>query len=138
MSPLVSRVKKLLESLYGYKVTDTADHNLIEFAIEERTDFVKAYCNRSDIPELLEKQIVKMACGQFLYQKYLMGGIDALGATTLPLITSTTIDDTSVSYSSGGSSVNPDVLIVNHLKSLRRGNLATLQEFRRLKFVRSR
>ena len=137
MELTVSSVKNLLKSLFGYQVTSD-DLDLIEFAIEERKDFVKAYCNRNDIPELLNRQIVKMACGEFLYQKYLMGGIDALGATVLPKISNTVIDDTTVGYSSGGSSVDPDVLIVNNLKALRRGNSVTLQEFRRLKFGRSR
>lgn len=116
----VSSVKNLLKALYKYEAS-REDDDLIEYAIQERIDYVKAYCNISKIPEEMNSQIIRMIIGEFLYQKYTLGGAEALGIETLALISGITEDDTSFEFDTANEK-SGDALIIEHLNNLRLGN----------------
>ena len=124
----VSTIKQLLKALYKYEA-DKDDYDLIEFAIQERIDYVKIYCNISSIPEIMNSQIAKMIVGEFLYQKYTIGGADALGVETLALISGITEDDTSIEFSTTNEK-SQNVLILENLNNLRYGSRVFLMRFR--------
>ena len=128
-----SNVERLLKLQFDYQIIPEQDHEFIEFLLQERIDFVKAYCNRSDIPDQLARQVLLMTCGAFLLQKFNLGGSDALGASVLPIVSSITEDDTTTSFKTSASN-DPDTIILLSLKRLKRGNPILLQEYRRLKW----
>ncbi len=125
----ISSVKKLLKALYKYEADDYEDEVLIEYAIQERIDYVKAYCNISKIPEQLNSQIIRMIVGEFLYQKYTLGGAEALGIETLALISGITEDDTSFEFDNTNEK-SGDALILENLNNLRNGSRVFLIRYR--------
>lgn len=124
----VTSVRKLLKALFKYDATEE-DDLLIEYVIQERIDFVKTYCNISTIPAVLHTQILRMIVGEFLYQKYLLGGADALGIETLAIVSGITEDDTSFDFDSTNEK-SMDVLIIDKLNELRKGDRVFLIRFR--------
>lgn len=124
----ISSVKQLLEALFKYKATKE-DNALIEYAIQERIDYVKTYCNISTIPEIMNSQIIRMIIGEFLYQKYTLGGAEALGIETLALVSSITEDDSTFDFDSTNEK-SGDALILENLNNLRYGNRVFLMRFR--------
>lgn len=132
----VPTIRKLVKAMTGYEPTD-ADDILIEMAIEDRTDYVLSVCNRDDIPKRLRSQLLRMIVGEFLNQKVLIGGPEALGIVTEALVSSITEDDETVSFSTSGE-VSAEVALNNYINKLRRGNPVTLQEYRRMKWPNNR
>lgn len=132
----VPTIRKLVKAMTGYEPTD-ADDILIEMAIEDRTDYVLSVCNRDDIPKRLRSQLLRMIVGEFLNQKVLIAGPEALGIVTEALVSSITEDDETVSFSTSGE-VSAEVALNNYINKLRRGNPVTLQEYRRMKWPNNR
>lgn len=124
----VSSVKQLLKALFKYEAAEE-DEVLIEYAIQERIDYVKAYCNISKIPEQLNSQIIRMIVGEFLYQKYTLGGAEALGIETLALVSGITEDDTSFEFDNTNEK-SGDALILENLNNLRNGSRVFLIRYR--------
>lgn len=124
----VSSVRNLLKALYKYEAT-YEDDDLIKYAIQERIDYVKTYCNISTIPEIMNTQIIRMIIGEFLYQKFTLGGAKALGIETVALISGITEDDTSIDFDTANDK-SGDVLILENLNNLRYGNRVFLMRFR--------
>ena len=124
----VSSVRSLLEALFKYEATHD-DDDLIEYAIQERIDYVKTYCNISTIPEIMNTQIIRMIIGEFLYQKYTLGGAEALGIETIALVSGITEDDTSFDFDNTNEK-SGDALILESLNNLRYGNRVFLMRFR--------
>ena len=124
----VSTVKLALKSFFNYEASHD-DEFLIEYAINERLDYVKIYCNRESIPERMNSQIIRMIMGEFLYQKYILGGADALGVETLALISGISEDDTSFDFDNSGDK-STDALILECLNNLRYGNRVFLMRYR--------
>ncbi len=125
----IPSVKNLLQILFKYEATTAADDALISFAIQERIDYVKTYCNISKIPEIMNTQIIKMIIGEFLYQKYIIGGPEALGIETLALVAGITEDDTTFDFDNSNDK-SMDALILECLNNLRYGNRVFLMRFR--------
>ncbi len=124
----VSSVRSLLKALFKYEATHD-DDDLIEYAIQERIDYVKTYCNISTIPEIMNTQIIRMIIGEFLYQKYTLGGAEALGIETIALVSGITEDDTSFDFDNTNEK-SGDALILESLNNLRYGNRVFLMRFR--------
>lgn len=125
------RIKDLIKTLTGYKTT-SLDESLIDLSIEATVDFVLSYCNRCDIPKRLKTQLYRMIVGEFLYQKKVMFGYDSLGISPDVLVTSIKDGDTQTNFGSDNDSQTAQ--IDKFINNLRRGNLVTLQEYRRLKW----
>lgn len=125
-------MKNFIYALLGYEPTDR-DNFIIEFAIQERTDYVLSYCNRNDIPPRLRSQLMRMIVGEFLYQKKLMGGAESLGFDVEPLISSYEEGDTKTDYRVDGDT-SMDAALDAFINQLRWGNAVTLQEYRKLKW----
>lgn len=128
----IPTVKALLESLFKYEAEDE-DDIWIQLAIEDRVAYVLSYCNRDDIPARLEVQLLRMICGEFLYQKYLIEGPDAIGIESKAIVNSITVGDEKVDFNTN-SEASSEAIFLGHLEDLRKGNRVTLQEFRRLKW----
>ncbi len=124
----VSTVKAALKAFFNYEASND-DEFLIEYAINERIDYVKIYCNRNSIPEIMNSQIIKMIMGEFLYQKYTLGGADALGVETLALVSSINEDDTTIQFDKSDDK-STDTLILDNLNNLRRGSRVFLMRYR--------
>ena len=124
----VSSVRSLLKALFKYEATHD-DDDLIEYAIQERIDYVKTYCNISTIPEIMNTQIIRMIIGEVLYQKYTLGGAEALGIETIALVSGITEDDTSFDFDNTNEK-SGDALILESLNNLRYGNRVFLMRFR--------
>ena len=67
MVTIESIIKRLGQ--LGYVATEE-DRDIIEFELEKILNYVKNYCNITEIPEILEPRIVDRVSGEFLfYQK---------------------------------------------------------------------
>lgn len=128
----VGEISKLLKSLLAY-TTQEIDLDLIQMAIEDRTDYVLSYCNRNDIPKRLATQLKRMILGEFLYLKKMFFGSESLGLETLALISSIVEDDTTVSFDNNGET-SDEANLDAFINRWRNGNRVTLQEYRRLKW----
>ena len=124
----VSTVKQALKGFFNYEATEDDDF-LLNYAIEERIDYVKIYCNRNSIPEIMNSQIIKMIMGEFLYQKFTLGGAEALGMETLALISGITEDDTSFNFNNTDEK-STDALILENLNNMRMGSRVFLMRYR--------
>lgn len=134
MELTVGDVKRLLGALVGYRATED-DDALIELALEERVGYVLNFCNRSDVPARLKPQVLRMAVGEFLCQRLAMGSLDleSIGVSDAPLVASTTVDDTTVSFATNGEA-SPLAAFTEYARRLRDGDRTILQEFRRLRW----
>lgn len=116
----VPSIRPLLKALYKYDFDVETDYDLLEFCIEEKQNFVRHYCNIQTIPECMNTEIIKMIMGEFLYQKFSIGGPEAIGAETTALVSSITEDDTTVDFDSSKDK-SRNTIILEYLDYLRNG-----------------
>ena len=62
-------------TMFGY-VPTPEDTPHIEFELNLILDYVKNYCNITEIPEILDRRIVDRVCGSYLFGKKNSGTLD--------------------------------------------------------------
>ena len=98
---IIIRLKTL-----GYEVNEE-DNNAIEIAAENTEQYIKNYCNISEIPDELYYAAVDMAAGTMLKTKFSTGTDTCVGIDfDADGIKSITEGDISVTYSNGGGSLS--------------------------------
>lgn len=103
--PYVEAILRRLKSL-GYKTTESDDYT-IAFCIGKVEEYIKNFCNISELPDGLYHTAVDMVCGEFMRDKLSTGGLNLDGGGTIIAggkITEIKEGDTTVKFSSTSSS----------------------------------
>ena len=110
---IIQRLKML-----GYTAT-TDDDAHIEFELNKTLDYVKNYCNITEIPEIIEPRLIDRVCCDFLYYKKNSGSLEGFNYDTV--IKSIKEGDTTITYAVGQGEDTPENRFDSFVKSLERG-----------------
>ena len=122
-------VKRL--AMLGYKAT-TEDDAHIEFELEKILNYVMNYCNRTDIPEILDNRIADRVCSEFLFYKKNSGSLEGFNYENV--IKSIKEGDTTLTYAVGQGEDTPENRFDSFVKSLERGFDKWITPHRRLRW----
>lgn len=117
-----------LEILFGYKATSKEDLKKVTHLVEYTKDFIKAYCHRKDIPEVIVHNTLDKIVGDFLFLKKSQGDLtDSEGNLLFDFskgISSVTVGDVSVDLGedSENSGLSPEAQFDNLIEGLRNKN----------------
>lgn len=123
---VIDRLKQL-----GYNYTET-DNEQIDFELEMTLNYVKNYCNITEIPEILDKRITDRACAYFLFYKKNSGSLDGFNYDAV--IKSIKEGDTTLTYAVGQGEDTPENRFDSFVKSLERGFDKWITPHRRLRW----
>lgn len=123
---VISRLKML-----GYNAT-VEDNNQIDFELTKTTDYVKNYCNITEIPEILDYRIIDKICADFLYYKKNSGSLDGFNYDAV--IKSIKEGDTTLTYAVGQGEDTAENRFDNFVKQLERGFDKWITPHRRLRW----
>lgn len=110
---VIARLKQL-----GYTPTET-DWEHIDYELEMVLNYVKNYCNRIDIPEILDNRINDKVCSTFLYYKKNSGSLEGFNYDAV--IKSVKEGDTTITYAVGQGEDTPENRFDSFVKQLERG-----------------
>lgn len=122
-------VKRL--AMLGYTATPE-DDDIIQFELTKVLNYVKNYCNRTDIPEILDNRITDRVCGEFLYYKKNSGSLEGFNYDNV--IKSIKEGDTTITYAVGQGEDTPENRFDSFVKSLERGFDKWITPHRRLRW----
>lgn len=122
-------VKRLTQ--LGYTATD-ADHDQIEFELQKTINYVKNYCNITDVPDILDPRIIDRVCGDFLYYKKNSGSLEGFNYDAV--IKSIKEGDTQIQYAVGQGEDTPENRFDAFVKSMERGFDKWITPHRRLRW----
>lgn len=116
-SDVIERLKH-----FGYVATDS-DYETIDFELEKTLNYVKNYCNITEIPDILDLRIVDRVCAYFLYNKKNSSSADDPdnNFNYEAVIKEIKEGDTTVKYAVDENTTSPDNRYDSFLKSLERG-----------------
>ena len=123
---VISRLKML-----GYEAT-MDDYNHIEYELTKTTNYVKNYCNITEIPEILDYRIVDRICADFLYYKKNSGSLEGFNYDAV--IKSIKEGDTTVQYAVGQGEDTAENRFDAFVKQLERGFDKWITPHRRLRW----
>jgi len=126
LEDVVNRLKQL-----GYTATE-ADYEQIEYELNMVLNYVMNYCNRTDIPEILDPRIIDRACAYFLYYKKNSGSLEGFNYETV--IKSIKEGDTTLTYAVGQGEDTPENRFDAFVKYLERGFDKWITPYRRLRW----
>lgn len=110
---VIARLKQL-----GYTPTES-DWEHIDYELEMVLNYVKNYCNRIDIPEILDNRINDKVCSTFLYYKKNSGSLEGFNYDAV--IKSVKEGDTTITYAVGQGEDTPENRFDSFVKQLERG-----------------
>ena len=110
---VIKRLKQL-----GYTAVE-ADNDQIDFELDKTLNYVKNYCNITDIPEILNPRIIDRVCGDFLFYKKNSGSLENFNYDAV--IKSIKEGDTTITYAVGQGEDTPENRFDSFVKSLERG-----------------
>ena len=102
----------------GY-VVRTEDNEIISFELNTILNYVKNYCNITNIPDILDNRIVDRVCGAFLFNQKNAGKLEGFNYETA--IKQLKEGDTTVQYAVGQGEDTPENRFDNLVKQLERG-----------------
>ena len=123
---VIARLKQL-----GYTPV-LEDNNQIDFELEKTINYVKNYCNITEIPDILDLRIIDRVCGYFLYYKKNSGSLSGFNYETV--IKSIKEGDTTLTYAVGQGEDTPENRFDSFVKSLERGFDKWITPHRRLRW----
>ena len=126
MEDVIKRLGQL-----GYTATEE-DNEQINFELNKTLDYVRNYCNITDIPDILEKRIIDRACADFLYYKKNSGSLEGFNYDAV--IKQIKEGDTTVQYAVGQGEDTPENRFDAFVKSLERGFDKWITPHRRLRW----
>lgn len=115
----------------GYK-TSTEDADQIEFETTKILNYVKNYCNITEIPEILDLRIIDRICADFLYYKKNSGSLEGFNYDVV--IKQIKEGDTTISYAVGQGEDTPENRFDAFVKQLERGFDKWITPHRRLRW----
>ena len=110
---VIARLKQL-----GYTPTES-DWEQLDYELEMVLNYVKNYCNRIDIPEILDYRIIDKVCSSFLYYKKNSGSLEEFNYDAV--IKSVKEGDTTITYAVGQGEDTPENRFDSFVKQLERG-----------------
>ena len=122
-------IKRL--SQLGYTAT-IDDHAQIEFELDKTLNYVKNYCNITDIPDVLDPRIIDKVCGDFLNYKKNSGSLDGFNYDAV--VKSIKEGDTTITYAVGQGEDTPENRFDSFVKSLDRGFDKWITPHRRIRW----
>ena len=125
-STVVERLKQL-----GYTAQET-DFDSIDFELNKILNYVKNYCNITDIPEILNPRIIDRVCSEFLFYKKNSGSL--AGFNYDAVIKSIKEGDTTITYAVGQGEDTPENRFDSFVKSLERGFDKWITPYRKLRW----
>ncbi len=125
----IETIKEQLTAM-GYECVE-GDDFAIQFCIQEVEQYIKHFCNISEVPACLEHVWIDIATGRFLNTKKAMGKLTAIQFQ--PLLTSIRDGDTTVEYNNSYNS-DPEQLFLNMLDKMINGHNLELLAHRRIKW----
>lgn len=126
LSDVVKRLKQL-----GYTATE-ADYEQIQYELDMVINYVKNYCNITEIPEILDLRITDRVCAYFLFYKKNSGSLEGFNYETV--IKSIKEGDTTLTYAVGQGEDTPENRFDAFVKSLERGFDKWITPHRRLRW----
>ena len=123
---VIKRLKQL-----GYTAVE-ADNDQIDFELDKTLNYVKNYCNITDIPEILNPRIIDRVCGDFLFYKKNSGSLENFNYDAV--IKSIKEGDTTITYAVGQGEDTPENRFDTFVKSLDRGFDKWITPHRRLRW----
>lgn len=126
LEDVVNRLKQL-----GYTATE-ADYEQIEYELNMVLNYVMNYCNRTDIPEILDPRIIDRTCAYFLYYKKNSGSLE--GFNYEAVIKSIKEGDTTLTYAVGQGEDTPENRFDAFVKYMERGFDKWITPYRRLRW----
>ena len=116
---MVSR-EQVIERLamLGYTATD-ADNDHIDFELTKILNYVKNYCNITEIPEILDPRIIDRVCSEFLFYKKNSGQLSTFDYDAV--IKEIKEGDTTLKYAVGQGEDTPESRFDSFVKQLERG-----------------
>lgn len=126
----VEDVKDRLEML-GY-VASIDDDEHIAFELTNVINYVKNYCNISEIPPILNLRIIDRVCAYFLYYKKNSGSLDGFNYDAV--IKQIKEGDTSITYAVGQGEDTPENRFDAFVRQLERGFDKWITPYRRLRW----
>ena len=124
---------------FKYSVTE-ADYEMLEFELNKTLNYVRNYCNITEIPEILDPRIIDRVCGYFLYTKRnTTSSSDPDNNFNTDFNYDAAIKeiregDTTIKYAIGDDSNSPDNRYDSFIKSLERGFDKWITPHRRLRW----
>jgi hypothetical protein len=129
MVTIESIIKRLGQ--LGYVATEE-DRDIIEFELEKILNYVKNYCNITEIPEILEPRIVDRVSGEFLFYQKNSGNLTGFDYDAV--IKEIKEGDTDIKYAIGQEADTPESRFDSMVKQLERGMDKWLTKFRRIRW----
>lgn len=102
----------------GYVATEE-DTGIIEFELEKILNYVKNYCNITEIPEILDPRIVDRVVGEFLFYQKNSGNLTGFDYDTV--IKEIKEGDTTLKYATGSDGDTPESRFDKFLNKMERG-----------------
>lgn len=123
----IETIKERLTSM-GYECVEEDDF-AIQYCIQEVEQYIKHFCNISEVPPCLEYVWIEIATGRFLNTKKAMGKLTALQFQ--PLLTSIRDGDTTVEFNNSYNS-DPEQQFIALLDKMINGHNLELLAHRKL------
>ena len=123
---VIDRLKQL-----GYVVVEEDDAQ-IEFELKKILNYVKNYCNITEIPEILDPRIIDRVCADFLFYKKNSGSLNGFNYDAV--IKSIREGDTQISYAVGQGEDTPESRFDAFVKNLERGFDKWITPHRRIRW----
>ena len=115
----------------GY-VPSEEDEDHISFELSKTINYVKNYCNITEIPSILNLRIIDRVCADFLYYKKNSGSLEGFNYDAV--IKSIKEGDTQIQYVVGQGEDTPENRFDAFVKQLERGTDKWLTPHRRLRW----
>lgn len=118
-------------SQLNYKPT-ADDYDQIDFELGRVLNYVKNYCNITEIPVILDPRITDKVCSDFLFYKKNSGALETFDYDRV--IKSIKEGDTQIQYATGQDGDTPESRFDKLVKTLDRGFDKWLTPHRRLRW----
>ena len=116
---MVSREKVIKRlGMLGYTATND-DNDHIDFELDKILNYVKNYCNITEIPEILDPRIIDRVCSEFLFYKKNSGQLSTFDYDAV--IKEIKEGDTTLKYAVGQGEDTPESRFDSFVKQLERG-----------------
>ena len=124
---------KVIERLgqLNYTVQE-GDSAHLDFLTEKFLNYVKNYCNITDIPEILDYRIIDRICAEFLFVKKNSGALEGFDYDAV--IKQLKEGDTTISYAVGQDGDTPESRFDSFVRYLERGFDKWITPHRRLRW----